>query len=232
MAQGIGTDPKSMSTVEVVVSHWKRPQNIPLILEALRKQDYHIPVTCTITVPYGSHDIDHVSWDRVFMMEPMGAWERLSIAGAYACDYTMFLDDDIMPGAGFVSQFIKVAQSFHNRFSVLGCHGRFFRFNRIEFLDLPSTPEYCHWLARCYFFKTVDLMYAIQERLRRGFIIDGRPSNMDPIMCYAISRSTGNPCYVIPSPEGTDWNLPDNDALSKEQCYESNLMECLKRLEA
>lgn len=219
-----------MNKVEVVVSHFRRPSNIPKILAALRAQT--VPVTCTLTDASDSISaIDTTCWDRVFRMEPMGAWERLAIAGAYAHEFTLFLDDDVLPSPNFAESFLMASEALQGRFSVLGCHGRRYEFDRIWFIDLPETSEFVHWLARVYFFRTEHLIWALDERRRCGFEITAKASNFDAIMCYGISRRIGQPCYATPSPAGTDWDsLDQNDALSKAEGYEELLTNCIKRI--
>lgn len=223
-----------MNKVEVVAAHFKRPANMPKILAALREQT--VPVTCTLTdAGDGETDPGDVCdrWDRVFAMAPMGAWERLAIAGAYSHEYTLFLDDDVLPSPTFVETLLKAAEALNGRFSVLGFHGRRYAFDAIQFIDLPATTEFVQWLARVYFFKTIDLHWALAERLRCGFEITAKASNFDAIMCYGITRHTGQPCYAVPPPAGMEWNcLDENDALSKVEGYEAALIDCIKRLNA
>lgn len=218
-----------MNLVEVVVAHWKRPANIPIILEALRRQT--VLVTCTITTTPESDSVDLSGWDRVFTMPNMGAWNRIAIAGAYDNDYTLLLDDDVLPSGIMVETFVETAHLMNNRFACLGFTGRRFAFDQIHRLGPVNHVEWCQWITQAYFLNTQDLHWTLRELHRAGLKIKLPSCHSDAVMCYGITRNTGQPCYVLPEPDGMDWSsLSQEHAVSKNEGYEASLVDTIKRL--
>lgn len=218
--------------VEVVVANWKRPANIPRVLEALRAQT--VPVTCTLTdaSPEAHPAVIHDAWDRVFTMPNMGAWNRIAICGAYGHEYTLFVDDDVIPAPNMVERFLSCADALGDRFACLGFRGRRYKWGTIEIHDFPQMNECMEWIAQIYFLKTRDIYWTLHELHRCGLKVKLPSNHFDAIMCYGITRHTGQPCYVIPQPDGMSYDLPENDAVSKNEGYEASLIQTIERLKA
>ena len=218
-----------MNRVEVVVAHWKRPANIQPILDALRSQT--IPVTCTVTDTYESDTPKPIGWDRHFLMPNMGAWNRIAIAGAYDHEFTLLLDDDVLPCPSMCESFLNMADGIGKRFACLGYTGRRYQFNAIHRIEKVVSPEWCNWITQCYFLNTADIHWTLRELHRAGLKIKLPSCHFDAVMGYGITRNTGQPCYVIPEPDGMDWaNLSQEHAVSKNDGYEGSLLDTIRRL--
>lgn len=219
-----------MKEVEVVVCHWRRPHNIPLILHALRNQS--ISVTCTLIDAHTEHEcaVDQSIWDRVFVVPNMGAWNRFALAGAYDHKYTLLLDDDVLPSYRMV-EWLKTAAESVPGFSVIGFLGRNLHDDNVEFIDNPPEPVVVGWLARVYFIKTRDIGFAITSRMLAGIPIKLPTNHSDVVSCYGIWNAIGEPCYAVPEPAGMSWGLlSQNDAVCTTEGYEASLVECIKMM--
>lgn len=213
--------------VEVVVCNWRRPKNIPKILALLHAQT--VPVKLTL-IDASENGIDGRGFDRVFRVPNMGSWNRFAIAGSYDCDYTLFIDDDVLPSRDCAAHLMDQAIKLQNEFAVLGFRGRKYADGKIEVMDEEDeTVRSAQWLARVYFIKTERIIHVLTERLRCRLELP--MSHDDAIMGFGITRHTGLPCYVLPSPAGMKWDdLPDNDAVWKTANYIDSLAECLHKL--
>ncbi len=80
--------------ITAVLMSWKRKQNMPLIIEALRSQT--VPVEIWLINNNGQEDFGA---DKTTFFNPSpGEWARYVIAGGVKTTYTMFQDDDFMLG--------------------------------------------------------------------------------------------------------------------------------------
>lgn len=220
-----------MNRVEVVLSHWRRPGNIPAILEALRSQT--IPVTCTLVDVHeqSSYAIKpKLKFDRVFRLPNLGAWTRIAICGVYEHEYTLLLDDDVVPSPLMVETLLEAADTLRGRFSCLGFHGRNVG-EQIDFIQRHYI-EKVHWIVQAYFVNTGYMPFAISQLHQAKLSIRLPTNHSDTILCFGIRKYTGFPCYVVGAPQGMIWEAGDqSDAVSKTDGYEESLQDTLRALQ-
>ena len=83
--------------------------------------------------------------DNIYTIEDRGPYTRYT-AKRYGCEYTLFLDDDILPDRDFVGQFIQCAQAKPD--DLLGICGR----------RLPDGRYNYRGIARSETFQPVDML--------------------------------------------------------------------------
>lgn len=146
-----GTDNGDGLKVVAVLTHFKRPANVPHIVKALRAQSrapdeivivdnhpqedredksfavrapdyYQIP--CQVPAEYGADDVV-----RMFQNAgPPCRWAAL--IGRWDADYFYFCDDDLLPGANCLQFLLDTAKSVENEFATIGQKGRVYHRRR------------------------------------------------------------------------------------------------------
>lgn len=220
--------------VEVVITNWRRPGNIPLVRDSIRNQTERVWITLIDASETPGNACVTDGFDRVFKMPNLGSWNRMVMAGGYDCEYTLFIDDDVLAGPTMVETFLKFADQVQNNFGVIGFKGRDYVDGNLVIVDDPKQgAQVCAWLARLYFIKTRDLHFGLGERHRIGSRIRLPSIHIDAVMCMGITRATGQPCYVMPSVPGMEWDaLPANDAVWQKESYRASLLKTLEKLKA
>lgn len=232
--------------VEVVLTNWRRPANIPRVRDSIRAQTERVRLTL-IDASERGNECDASRFDRVFRMPNCGSWNRMVIAGGYDCEYTLFIDDDVLAGPTMVEEFLRFADAVENKFAVLGFKGRRWTVARdaqqgdrdgrdpreVEIVDQPQEPTAVGWLARVYFLQTKDIHHGVGERHRIGNRLRLPSVHIDAVLCLGITRATQQPCYVLPSVPGMEWDaLPANDAVWRQTQYSDSLRRTLEKLTA
>ena len=213
-----------MNPVEVVIINWRRGPNVEIISAALRSQS----VPCTLTL-IDAHEpgVNILSpeclarFDRIIPMpHNYGCWNRMVPLGAYDHEYTMFLDDDVIPSPNMVMHYLSCAQEKRDQFAVLGLVGR--RIYDGRYLKSNVLRSAHHFvpvdiMVRTYFVRTEHLHWCHFE-LRR-WKIELPFFDDDILMCAAITVHTGLRSYLTPirpnDPDiDTKWEtLAQNDAV-------------------
>lgn len=151
-------------SVECVIVNWKRKNNIPLIVEAMRSQS----VPCTVTViDNASDDIDAVdegvsrSVEKYFRIKehPYGPFIRFMCGNFYGSNYLYFCDDDLAPGPRCLEHFLNHVET-DNSIGVLGQLGRIITGNKYLIKDAPrgrQTFTEIDICIRAYFVKSLVL---------------------------------------------------------------------------
>jgi hypothetical protein len=134
MAYGRQASLHGPQPVLVVLTNWKRPQNIPGILEALEQQTVKAPVLLVDNAPDPKPAGDPVDPLRARFLDVWRFTEnhgppcRLAPAMVYHdYRYYLFLDDDYLPGRCCVENMLANARSLRDRFSTIGWLGRRFK---------------------------------------------------------------------------------------------------------
>lgn len=151
--------------VQVVLLNYRRPYNIPLIIDALRAQTERVEV---VLIDAPSSDAESVIALRervdlyVFLGQNFGAITRYGLAPLLSAPYTLFLDDDALPESGAVAFLLQAAARLHGRFSVLGPLGR--RLKSGDSYNVDDTPEEgevteADFVVRGYFYPTPLLFH-------------------------------------------------------------------------
>lgn len=150
-------------SVEVVVSHWKRPANVVKILDALCKQDHPVTITVVETNQPGYGLPADLPVDHHYYVEDAGAYTRYLPFESFKKDYTLFLDDDLWPDPDLVSHMKKCAKSHPT--DVLSCFGRRFKWKynyrglgRTDKFQEITMPVMMYWVPTQYV-KIIDSVY-------------------------------------------------------------------------
>ena len=108
-----------MANVTAILLNYRRPGNIPHIVEALRSQDEPVEILLINNSGFQTFGVKrtvHIPWNA-------GAWIRIPFSAHAETDYVMWLDDDIMPTyPAFVRSMRQVAEV--RKDSVVGAFGR------------------------------------------------------------------------------------------------------------
>lgn len=134
-------------TVEVVIINWRRPANVTKILDALKAQSHPCTITVCDCAEQGFHLPPEtlVKIDNRYCFGNHGAFNRYIPAFNYSHDYTLFLDDDLLPGPRVIEHFVRWSQQKPD--ALLGHYGR----------GIPSHYN-CNVPPRGSEFKKVDLL--------------------------------------------------------------------------
>lgn len=196
-----------MKSVEAVVVNWKRPENIPVILEALRPQcDF-------LTVINAGEPCDTTLADlTVTFSKNFGGINRYNLA-SHICDYTYFHDDDMLPGSKVIEHFLE----FSDKACVLGQIGRIVG-ERYNSNDVPRTNEVVDvdLIVRGYFVNTKLLpeIFNIRQKFKTHFRED------DMVLACAARRLKQRIC-LTPANEDIETlinkvELPNQFAISSD----------------
>jgi hypothetical protein len=187
--------------VEVVIINWKRPRNVDIIVDALRDQT--IPCTITICDCHQSPEFELKhdtlsSADRVYRWpHNLGSFSRYVPVGGYDHRYTMFIDDDMMPGRRCIEHFLTAADG-RQSFGALGQMGRILDANgAYRPRDIPRGHGFTEVdiLIRAYFTETRCLSHVPQMRTLLGDYDD--PED-DILLSVGLSLYAGRGCYLTP----------------------------------
>jgi len=209
-----------MSICEVVLTNYKRKQNLPQIVEAFRQQN--VPVT--ITLIDNAHPDERVddatakSVDKYFHIfpNPYRCFIRHACFGFYNAEYILIHDDDMVPGKRNVEHYLKYVTPDR----ILGQIGRKicpvqgYNFDAIQGTDDLVPVDL---VIRSYFFhiSTFSIIHEFKRKL-----IQSRMGNLlhQDDMLLAVCRK-GN-VFVTPQEEGdTRCNIRELDASSGEYHY-------------
>lgn len=106
--------------ITAVLMSWKRKQNMPLIIEALRSQT----VTVDIWLINNNGTEDFGVKKTTFFSPSPGEWARYVIAGRVETEYTMFQDDDFLLGDPHFLKDALELHALHCPDNLLGVAGR------------------------------------------------------------------------------------------------------------
>lgn len=189
--------------VEVVITNWKRPNNVIKIINSLRSQT--VPVTITICDGHDSEKFELDSsiirnTDRIITLNNnYGPFNRYIPIGLFDHEYTFFLDDDLLPGCRCVEWFLHYANSLTD-FGVLGEFGRSLDKNGIyKIEDVPQWNAFkeVDIIIRAYFVKTKYLSNIIKLKS----IFSSIPTNLledDILLCASMKMFSNLWCFLVP----------------------------------
>jgi hypothetical protein len=228
-----------MNSVETVVVNWKRPENVAQIVAALRSQSE----PCTITVcdcgPSPTFALDEHTLnlvDRLYRWSRnLGAYNRFVPIGAYDHRYTLFLDDDLLPGQRCVEHFLAGAMQIR-RFGVLGQLGRIIQPDGLyRYEHVPRTSDFVETdvIIRGYFVSTDSLCHLLQFKQIMGHF-DELMATDDLLLCTALHTLAGLSSYLTPYDEDDETlinkrELSDHHALSDHPGHLERRQEFLDR---
>lgn len=191
-------------SVEAVIINWKRPENVAQIAEALARQS----VPCTITIcdchPEPRFALPEPTLqraDRVYRWRHnTGPYSRFVPLASYDHEFTLLLDDDMLPGAHCVRHFLDHAREVR-RFGVLGQLGRIVAANgeyRPRHVPRRNGFVEVDVVIRGYFVRTRHLPLVADLRWRMNHLDSAAPVD-DLLLCVAMGMLAGLPCYLTPA---------------------------------
>lgn len=192
--------------VEVVIINWKRPENVAQIVVALRSQTKKCTITicdCHPTKSYALPVSTLQSAHRVYRWNHnTGPFSRYVPIGAFDHEFTLFIDDDMLPGTRCVEHFLDAA-SRSQHFGVMGQLGRMLARDGIyRAKDVQRTDRFVEVdiVVRAFFVRTRNLPYIVQLRWQMGYMHEQLPED-DLLLCIAMQLFAGLPCLLTPADE-------------------------------
>lgn len=230
-----------MPSVEVVVVHYKRPDNIPDIIHALRAQTANPRITLIDAHPSrefvlkpGSPKADRT----IELSHNFGGFNRYVPLGAYQCDYTLFLDDDLVPAPRCVEHFLECAK-MRPGFGVMGQIGRVFPSGQINQTDTLRDNNFhkVDAVVRAYFVETCRLVSLSRMVWKLKPMMGGETTiNHDDLLLCAALRLSGRDVLVTPdiTPDAqvNSRELPAPYALCKRPEHSSERQEFLNQVQS
>ena len=211
-----------MATVEVVVINWKRPRNVLRIVRRLKEQTHR----CVVTV------CDSASWwfklprrarpliDNHYVVADCGPFTRYVLADRYRCDFTLFLDDDMLPGRRAVEHFVRWAEAKPEAM-LLGQMGRIVG-RQYAWTKVPRGVDFTpvDMLVRAQFVRTEQLAGLVRFRQ----LWNGPIREDDMALAWAIKIFSNGGIFLTPASDDSDEQinaeeLPDGHALSKNPSH-------------
>lgn len=194
-----------MSNVLGVVTNWKRPENVPAVLAALRSQVQKLVVVDQAGTADSSWPVDDVwRWK-----ENAGCSCRFLPAFAELdCYYTLFCDDDLLPSPECVSRCVAASKRVEH--AVVGQTNRVFRLDRIDqehqryngrwSVQPCDTPTPVHLACQLQFVRTRDMHAVLMFRKRLQDA--GCPSSLlrvhdDFLLNLGLQMHKGVPSYCV-----------------------------------
>jgi hypothetical protein len=210
--------------IEAVIINWKRPENVALIVEALRNQTVPCTITicdCHLSPEFSLDDKTRSMADRIYRWEHnLGAFSRYVPLGGYDHLFTYLADDDLLPGPKCLEHFLK--HSNLTDFGVLGQRGRRIGEDgtyNTERVKRSRKLEEVDIIIQGYFVQTKNLH--VVPRLRWEMGMQAQTDTEDDfIICVAMQLYGNLNCYLTPkdSDKETRMNyceLPSPHALAK-----------------
>lgn len=233
-------------TVEIVLVNCLRPDNVALIVPALKRQDYDGPFSLTVCQAPPAPDLPAETLalcDTVhFLSKNNLCLNRYVRSSMYHEDYTLILDDDMLPGSGMVRHFVDAALRNPDG-ALFGQLGRIVSTKKgYEGIDYPRSrisDINVESVVCAYFLKTsyLSAFWQFYELVKDYEEVN---SMDDFVLAWGIhtfsngkiylTRNTGNPEELVckewlPQPHAL-WALPGRAELRKrfwKRCSELSL---------
>jgi hypothetical protein len=257
---------------QAIVSNWRRPENVQRIVKNLIEQS--VPFDRIIVVDNGvSHgtpinysdipcafSIKGAGKIRIWPFEDNGIGPPCRFLPAIIdtrYKYTLFIDDDLLPGLLMHEHLQQAVYMLEDEFSTIGDVGRVYNyhdpedFDRIDtrigtyeyvVQDVPRHLSICRAVdltCRAHFVHTENVIEAI--KLRDELVRDhGRPSGDDDwtrhddiLLCCGVQRHTRRPSYILPTTSKDPHyrilseELPDPHAMHRRPRHKSSREELI-----
>jgi hypothetical protein len=209
--------------------NWRRPRNIPIILEALRAQSVTVHVSLVECAPGTEWELPAsvaARFDSVFTIrDNIGPCSRfvppLMLPGF---DHVWFTTDDYAPGPKALEWFLRSADFAKYRFATIGQDGRRVNSdNQLGGMRVKMTNSYLppvDVVTTYELMLTANLPAAIEFRneLDARFGDQVSLTEDDLILCLGVQRATGLPSVLTLAPptDAESWRqrqLPAPNAL-------------------
>lgn len=206
--------------VEVVIINWKRPHNVAKIVEALRHQTVSCIITicdCSVSEEFRLDVQTRSKVNKIFSSNyNLGGFNRYVPIGSFSETYTLFLDDDILPGKKCIETYLCAAQKCPD-FGVLGQIGRtLLRDNIYRPIDTILGSEFVEtdFVIRAYFVKTRYLYNILKFKWHIGYMETSLIED-DLLLCTSMQYYENLSCYLIPFNEDRE-TLVNKEELTNE----------------
>jgi hypothetical protein len=238
--------------VTAIITNWKRPRNSPLLVDALKAQTARPNIVLVDNSGVSrEHNGEHFycatrAADEYWRFPDRGVISRLAPAFLdLTTEYTLFLDDDLLPGNRCVEGLLALADSLSNRFSTIGQIGRIYgrrgaayEYVRRNVHRHPTQPTKVDMTSRGHFCVTASILEcAIWWRRVARILSPEHVRRADDIcLCQSIQRETKQPSYLIAGGDPAfclrSSDLPSGDALSATPNFHSQRTELINAFAA
>jgi len=201
--------------IQVIVLHWKRPQNLVTVLNAFRQQTIEHRLILA-----DNHPSDEFAppADALDMCDDVFRWKtdygpfgRLVPALLGETEWTYFHDDDAVPGRRCLEYYLESAREIGD-FATLGQQGRFCRTarGRIRYsrrkIRPAVEPRPVDLCVQSHFLRTENLPFALEFRhaLWRRFGSDVPAIHDDIMLCCGVQKATSHCSYLTRSFEDAE----------------------------
>lgn len=199
-----------MTEILAVLTAWKRPKNIPLVIESLREQSVQVHICIAAC---NQHDPEFAlsqsvleSADSVLVVNPpnIGPCARFLPCFKYPeFKYTLFAVDDHLMGERYVEHLLGTAELLEGKFATIGQQGRNVVDGALSGKRVkPSeSPVPTHCIVTSELIRTADIEHSLtfrEELVRENPAVSLFEDDL--ILCMGIQRSLGYPSYVATAP--------------------------------
>lgn len=236
-------------SVLVVLTNWKRPQNIPACIRAWRKQSVAPDKIIVVdNSPMSSENQDRgyerYPYPPAYADMPDNVWRIGENLGPpcrfapalmlYQYEYTVFADDDLLPGSQAIEACLDAARVLEDEFATIGQDARIFNMvgvdgARYEYqygnARRDTIPAPVDLTVRCHFFRTQNLLRAMFFRTK---LLHSKAEGIDRLvgihddmlLCLGMQHNNPYPSYILPTStlerQLIKENLPQN---GDEACW-------------
>lgn len=204
-----------------MIVNYRRPSNIARVLLAFREQTVPVKVTLVDAAPSEPESAHKMmgQFDRyIRIYENHGAYNRYVTIPFLDKPFTLFFDDDQLPGPKLVETYLKESRHLED-FGVLGHVGRQFPITMDEYRaeDVPRGPDFTRvdLVIQSYFTRTEILPSILELRRRLHW-----PHTMedDLLLAGAVNIVAKKKCYLLPANADPDTSFAPHD-LSQEHAF-------------
>ncbi|MEP6670853.1 MAG: glycosyltransferase [Chthoniobacter sp.] len=193
--------PRPRALVEVVIVNWKRPQNVRRIVEAFALQKRFSSITLIDAAGQPEYalppDVLRQADRHFIFSDNFGSFNRFVPCLGYMAPYTLFHDDDLLPGRHAIEHLVNCAAEYPH-FSVMGEFGRNISAQGKELTaDMRRSPRKVlpvDFLVRSYFVRTANLKHFFIAAAALG--VDRIECEDDLLLCTSLQQATKYPCVV------------------------------------
>ena len=202
-----------MSNVLVVLTNWSRPANLPVIIQAFKRQTVSVDIVCIDNSHVDAMGLGSVGVETWRVPRNLGPPCRFVPAAAdVGHEFVLFFDDDMVPGPSAVDGLLKCAADCHGKFATIGQIGRRFgsrrrgsilRYRRLNSPRLPRHLCPCDMTCRAHFVRREAVVHALAFRelliaRKRADCLVHVGIHDDILLCQGAQLATGWPSYLIP----------------------------------
>lgn len=197
--------------VTAIVTNWKRPGNVEAIVTALNRQSVRPNVVLVDNSELGKFAAGLLQIGEYWRFPDRGIVSRFAPALLdLTSEYTLFLDDDLLPGPRCVENLLSVAQNLYGHFSTIGQIGRIYHRvtnaglayeykRRNAKIPQDESRAKVDLTCRAHFVRTSYLQESIKRLSHVSRVVGPAIARRhdDICLCQSIQRETGHPSYIV-----------------------------------